>query len=146
MATWSYASPRYSAPPSVFRAGGVPLRESRRTSSHPNSFPLSSFVFIRGSETSCMTTKAIGYAAQSAQSPLAPWTFPRRDLLHTDVQMEILYCGVCHSDLHTVRNEWQNTTYPAVPGHEIIGRITAVGNAVKNFKVGGTAAVGCLVG
>ena len=62
-----------------------------------------------------------------------------------DVQIEILYCGVCHSDLHTVRNEWKGTTFPAVPGHEIVGRVTAVGNEVKRFKVGDIAAVGCLV-
>jgi len=90
-------------------------------------------------------TKTIGYAATSARSPLAPFSFARREPLPQDVQIEILYCGVCHSDLHTVRNEWQNTTYPVVPGHEIVGRVTAVGDDVKRFKVGDLAAVGCLV-
>jgi uncharacterized zinc-type alcohol dehydrogenase-like protein len=90
-------------------------------------------------------TKTVGYAATSARSPLAPFSFARREPLPQDVQIEILYCGVCHSDLHTVRNEWQNTTYPVVPGHEIVGRVTAVGGDVKRFKVGDLAAVGCLV-
>ena len=90
-------------------------------------------------------TKTVGYAATSAQSPLAPFSFARREPLPQDVQLEILYCGVCHSDLHTVRNEWTNTTYPAVPGHEIVGRVTAVGSEVKRFKVGDIAAVGCMV-
>ena len=90
-------------------------------------------------------SKARGYAAQSATSPLAPFSFERREPLANDVQIEILYCGVCHSDLHTARNEWNNTIYPNVPGHEIVGRVTAVGANVKRFKVGDTAAVGCLV-
>jgi uncharacterized zinc-type alcohol dehydrogenase-like protein len=90
-------------------------------------------------------TRTAGYAAVSAQSPLAPFSFARREPLPQDVQIEILYCGVCHSDLHTVRNEWKNTTYPAVPGHEIVGRVTAVGSQVKRFKAGDLAAVGCLV-
>ena len=90
-------------------------------------------------------TKTAGYAAVSAKSPLAPFSFARREPLPQDVQIEILYCGVCHSDLHTVRNEWNNTTYPAVPGHEIVGRVTAVGSEVKRFKAGDLAAVGCLV-
>ncbi|HWZ44061.1 MAG TPA: NAD(P)-dependent alcohol dehydrogenase [Candidatus Saccharimonadales bacterium] len=90
-------------------------------------------------------SKAIGYAAQSAQSLLAPFSFQRREPGPQDVAIEILYCGVCHSDLHTVRNEWQNATYPAVPGHEIVGRVTAVGGQVKRFKKGDLAAIGCLV-
>src|SRR6476661_9543357 len=90
-------------------------------------------------------TKTLGYGAESAQSALAPFSFARREPLPQDVQMEILYCGVCHSDLHTVRNEWSGTTYPAVPGHEIVGRVTAVGSEVKRFKVGDIAAVGCMV-
>jgi uncharacterized zinc-type alcohol dehydrogenase-like protein len=90
-------------------------------------------------------TKTLGYGAESAQSPLGPFSFARREPLPQDVQLEILYCGVCHSDLHTVRNEWSGTTYPAVPGHEIVGRVTAVGNEVKRFKVGDIAAVGCMV-
>jgi alcohol dehydrogenase (NADP+) len=90
-------------------------------------------------------TKTAGYAAVSARSPLAPFSFARREPLPQDVQIEILYCGVCHSDLHTVRNEWKNTTYPVVPGHEIVGRVTAVGSEVKRFKPGDLAAVGCMV-
>jgi len=90
-------------------------------------------------------TKTVGYAATSAQAPLAPFSFARREPLPQDVQLEILYCGVCHSDLHTVRNEWKGTTYPVVPGHEIVGRVTAVGSEVTRFKPGDLAAVGCLV-
>ena len=90
-----------------------------------------------------MSTKA--YAAQSATSPLAPWNLERREPNPHDVQIDILFCGVCHSDLHTVRDEWGGTVYPAVPGHEIVGRVTKVGDHVKRFKVGDLAAVGCLV-
>lgn len=86
-----------------------------------------------------------GFAAQSATTPLGPFQFDRRDPGENDVQIEILFCGVCHSDLHLVRNEWQNTEYPIVPGHEIVGRVTRVGNSVKSFKAGDLAAVGCMV-
>jgi len=89
--------------------------------------------------------KTNAYAAQNATNPLAPFNFQRRDVGQHDVQIEILYCGVCHSDLHTVRNEWQNTTYPCVPGHEIVGRVVKVGAHVKKFKEGDTAGVGCMV-
>jgi uncharacterized zinc-type alcohol dehydrogenase-like protein len=88
---------------------------------------------------------AKGYAAQSASEPLVPFTFERRDLRAHDVQLEILYCGVCHSDLHTVRSEWGPSVYPCIPGHEIIGRVTAVGAHVKKFKIGDYAGIGCLV-
>ncbi|WP_038166157.1 NAD(P)-dependent alcohol dehydrogenase [Verrucomicrobium sp. BvORR106] len=88
---------------------------------------------------------ARGYAAQSADSPLNFYSFERRDPQPHDVQIEILYCGVCHSDLHQARNEWQNTIYPCVPGHEIVGRVTAVGGSVTKFKEGDLAAVGCMV-
>lgn len=87
----------------------------------------------------------IGYAAQTADAPLKPISFERRDPGPSDVQIEIMYCGVCHSDLHQARNEWQNTLYPCVPGHEIVGKVTKVGNAVTKFKVGDLAGVGCLV-
>jgi uncharacterized zinc-type alcohol dehydrogenase-like protein len=93
-----------------------------------------------------MSTKA--YAAQSATSQLAPFMLTRREPLATDVQIDILYCGVCHSDLHQVRDEWREavpTTYPCVPGHEIVGRVSKVGSGVKKFKVGDLAAVGCMV-
>jgi uncharacterized zinc-type alcohol dehydrogenase-like protein len=89
------------------------------------------------------STKA--YAAHSASSPLAPFSFERRDPKPTDVQIEIAFCGVCHSDLHTVRDEWGGTTYPCVPGHEIVGRVTKVGRDVKKFREGELAAVGCMV-
>ncbi|MGB8914847.1 MAG: NAD(P)-dependent alcohol dehydrogenase, partial [Candidatus Sulfotelmatobacter sp.] len=91
---------------------------------------------------------AKAYAAQSAASGLAPASIRRREPGPTDVQMEILFCGVCHSDLHQVRNEWENmmpTVYPCVPGHEIVGRVVKAGSAVKKFKEGDLAAVGCMV-
>ncbi len=90
-------------------------------------------------------TTVNAYAAASATSPLAPFQVERRDAGLHDVQIEIAYCGICHSDLHQVRNEWGNSTYPMVPGHEIVGRVTAVGAHVKGFKVGDLAGVGCLV-
>lgn len=90
-----------------------------------------------------MTTNS--YAVQSATSPLAPFNIQRRDPGAHDVQIEILYCGVCHSDLHIARNEWQGTTYPCVPGHEIIGRVMKVGEHVTHFKEGDLVGVGCLV-
>lgn len=88
-------------------------------------------------------TKA--FAAESATSPLASSTIKRRDPQPTDIVIDILYCGVCHSDLHQVRNEWHNTVYPCVPGHEIVGRVIKVGSQVKKFKEGDLAAVGCMV-
>ncbi len=93
-----------------------------------------------------MPTPASGYAAPSAAAPLAPFSFERRDPGATDVAIDILYCGVCHSDLHTARGEWEGTLYPCVPGHEIVGRVTAVGSDVKKFAVGDIAGVGCMVG
>jgi uncharacterized zinc-type alcohol dehydrogenase-like protein len=89
--------------------------------------------------------KTLAYAASSPTTPLAPFDFARRDPGPTDVHIDILYCGVCHSDLHTARNEWKNTTYPCVPGHEIVGKVTAVGKEVTKFKAGDLAGVGCLV-
>ena len=90
-------------------------------------------------------TSCTGYGATSAHEPLGKLDFERRLPGPDDVQIDILYCGVCHSDLHTVRNEWGNTVYPVVPGHEIIGRVTAVGNQVTRFKPGDLAGVGCMV-
>ncbi|MBL1255682.1 NAD(P)-dependent alcohol dehydrogenase [Methylocystis sp. Sn-Cys] len=92
-----------------------------------------------------MTIKAFGYAAHSATTPLVPFHFERRDPLADDVAIEILYCGVCHSDLHQARNDWNNSIYPMVPGHEIIGRVVAVGPQVTRFKIGDHAGVGCMV-
>ncbi|THD64069.1 NAD(P)-dependent alcohol dehydrogenase [Phenylobacterium sp.] len=85
------------------------------------------------------------YAAQSATSPLAPFSFERREPGPHDVAIDILYCGVCHSDLHTARGEWAGVTFPTVPGHEIVGRVSAVGGHVSKFKVGDAVAVGCMV-
>ena len=90
-------------------------------------------------------SQTLGYAAQSKTSPLDRFAFERRELGATDIQIEILFCGVCHSDLHTVRGEWGGTIYPCIPGHEIVGNVTAVGPDVKHFKVGDVAAVGCMV-
>jgi uncharacterized zinc-type alcohol dehydrogenase-like protein len=90
-------------------------------------------------------TQALGYAVQDASSPVAPFAFERRALRPNDVAFEIKYCGVCHSDLHQARNDWKNSLYPMVPGHEIVGIVTAVGDAVTKFKVGNRAAVGCMV-
>jgi uncharacterized zinc-type alcohol dehydrogenase-like protein len=89
--------------------------------------------------------KSMGYAAESSDSPLKSFPFERRDTGPNDVRIEILYCGVCHSDLHTARNEWRNTVYPNVPGHEIVGRVVEVGSDVTKFKVGQLAGVGCMV-
>jgi uncharacterized zinc-type alcohol dehydrogenase-like protein len=91
---------------------------------------------------------AKAYSAASATSPLASTLIARRDPTEHDVQIQILFCGVCHSDLHQARNEWSGalpTVYPCVPGHEIVGRVTSVGSAVSKFKAGDLAAVGCLV-
>jgi len=89
--------------------------------------------------------KTVGFAAYDPKKPLAPYEFERRALRPNDVAMEILYCGVCHSDLHTARNDWGWSYYPIVPGHEIVGRVTAVGPQVNRYKVGDHVAVGCLV-
>ena len=88
---------------------------------------------------------AIGYAAQSATTPLAPMSFERRSPRADDVAIEILYCGVCHSDIHQARNEWGIAVYPLMPGHEIIGRVTAVGDKVSAHKVGDLVGVGVIV-
>jgi alcohol dehydrogenase (NADP+) len=88
-------------------------------------------------------TKA--FAAQNATSPLAPWKFDRRTPGPEDVHINILYCGVCHSDIHQVRDEWGGSIFPMVPGHEIVGKVISVGSNVKKFKAGDLAAIGCLV-
>ncbi|MFA5984284.1 MAG: NAD(P)-dependent alcohol dehydrogenase [Methylococcaceae bacterium] len=89
--------------------------------------------------------KSYGYAAFDAKTPLQPYNFERREPSTQDVKITILYCGVCHSDIHQARNEWQGSTYPIVPGHEIVGRVTQVGSAVHDFKVGDLVGVGCMV-
>jgi len=92
-----------------------------------------------------MTTSVLGYATKSAKEDLAPFRFERRDPRPDDVVIEILFCGVCHSDLHNARNDWGRTAYPIVPGHEIIGRVVEVGKDVTRFKAGDHVGVGCLV-
>jgi uncharacterized zinc-type alcohol dehydrogenase-like protein len=89
--------------------------------------------------------QAKGYAAQSAQTDLAPWSFERREVGENDVQFDVMYCGVCHSDLHQIRNDWFEGIFPMVPGHEIVGKVVKVGSSVNKFKVGDLAAVGCLI-
>src|SRR3974377_2205519 len=91
---------------------------------------------------------AKAYSVTSATSPFGSTTIPRASPKEPDAQIEILFCGICHSDLHQARNEWSDvmpTVYPCVPGHEIVGRVTKVGSAVTNFKLGDLAAVGCMV-
>jgi alcohol dehydrogenase (NADP+) len=90
-------------------------------------------------------TATKGYAAQDVKTPLAPWNFERREVGEHDVQIDILYCGVCHSDLHQIRNEWGGSIFPMVPGHEIIGKVTKTGAHVKKFKAGNLVGVGCMV-
>ncbi len=90
-------------------------------------------------------TPALGYAAKSSGAKLGPFTFERREPGAHDVSIKIEYCGVCHSDVHQVNNDWMNSLYPCLPGHEIVGRVTAVGAHVKNYQVGDLAAVGCMV-
>ncbi len=89
--------------------------------------------------------KTHAYAAQSATTPVAPFTIERREPGPHDVAIDILFCGVCHSDLHTARGEWEGMVFPAVPGHEIIGRVTAVGDHVSKFKAGDMVGIGCIV-
>ena len=103
------------------------------------------FPFIRPTIKNCFMIPTKAYAAQNATSPLTPFQFERRTPSAHDVAIDILYCGVCHSDIHQVRNEWGGSKYPMVPGHEIVGRITAVGANVTKFKVGDLAGIGCLV-
>ncbi len=92
-----------------------------------------------------MTMDVIGYAAKSPKDNLEPFQFQRRDPRPDDVVIEILFCGVCHSDLHCARNDWKNSSYPLVPGHEIVGRVLSVGKDVTRFKAGDSVAVGCMV-
>ena len=87
----------------------------------------------------------VAYAAQTGTSPLTRFEIPRREPGAHDVEIDILYCGVCHSDLHMARGEWEFAVFPVVPGHEIVGRVTRVGKEVRGFKAGDIAAVGCLV-
>lgn len=90
-------------------------------------------------------TQVKAYAAKKADTPLAPFQLDRRDVGENDVEIEVLFCGVCHSDIHTARNEWGGTMYPVVPGHEIVGKVSKVGSKVKSHKIGDTVGVGCFV-
>ena len=90
-------------------------------------------------------TQTLGFAAFSAAAPLGPWSFERRAPGPNDVQIQILFCGICHSDLHTVRGEWGPIAYPQVPGHEIVGRVVSTGADVTRFKAGDMVGVGCIV-
>ena len=90
-------------------------------------------------------SNAFGFAAHAPSKPLAPFWFDRRELRDNDIAIKILYCGVCHSDIHQVRNEWGGSLYPMVPGHEIIGEVTAVGRSVSDFRIGEHVGVGCMV-
>jgi uncharacterized zinc-type alcohol dehydrogenase-like protein len=90
-------------------------------------------------------SKVMGYAASSASSSLKPLAIERLEPAANEVQINILYCGVCHSDVHQARNEWKNTVYPCMPGHEIVGKVTKAGAAVKKFKVGDLVGVGCMI-
>ncbi|CAD2212964.1 Alcohol dehydrogenase GroES-like domain/Alanine dehydrogenase/PNT, C-terminal domain/Zinc-binding dehydrogenase, putative [Angomonas deanei] len=92
-----------------------------------------------------MPSEVVAYAADGPKDPLKPYQFTRRDVGPGDVSIKIAFCGVCHSDLHTARDEWNGTVYPIVPGHEIVGHVTAVGDKVTKYKVGDTVGVGCLV-
>ncbi|GLR24982.1 MULTISPECIES: NAD(P)-dependent alcohol dehydrogenase [Limnobacter] len=92
-----------------------------------------------------MTLDVLSYATQSASDDLGPFYVKRRDQRDSDVVIDILYCGVCHSDLHQARNDWGNSKYPMVPGHEIVGRVASVGSAVTRFKAGDMVGVGCMV-
>ena len=89
--------------------------------------------------------KAVGYAADHAGAPLGHFEFERREQGAHDVTLEILYCGVCHSDIHYVNNDWGRSNYPVVPGHEIVGRVLSVGDKVTRFSPGDTVGVGCFV-
>jgi len=89
--------------------------------------------------------KTRGYAAQDAHSDLKPFSILRNEPNSNEIQIDILFCGVCHSDVHQARNEWKNTVYPCMPGHEIIGRVTKIGASVQKFKVGDLAGVGCMI-
>ena len=102
-------------------------------------------VEVQPDGTKAQGTPATGYGAADKTSPLTPMHFERRVPGPSDVQIEILYCGVCHSDLHQVRDDWENTVWPCIPGHEIVGRVSAVGAEVTRFKVGDLAGVGCMV-
>ena len=95
--------------------------------------------------TNSNNEKVKAFGTESTTAPLKSMNILRRELLAQDVEIDILFCGVCHSDLHTARNDWKGTVYPAVPGHEIVGIVTRIGNAVTNFKPGDNVAVGCLV-
>jgi len=102
-------------------------------------------VEVRESPTVLPNLKAIGYAARHCFSHLKPFEFERARAGEREVEIQVLYCGVCHSDIHQVKNEWHNTVYPCMPGHEVIGRVTRVGSKVTRHKVGDVVGVGCMI-
>ena len=87
----------------------------------------------------------IGWAAEECAAPLKPWKFPRRDPVGDDIVLQITYCGMCHSDIHQLRDEWHNSTFPMVPGHEIMGVVVATGPDAADLKIGDFAAIGCML-
>jgi alcohol dehydrogenase (NADP+) len=109
----------------------------------PSCHPRSGLAQWDGSRTAMLATE--GYAARTATSPLAPFTFQRRDVGPQDLLIQILFCGICHSDIHQARDEWGGSIFPMVPGHEIVGSVAAVGPAVTGFRVGERVGVGCFV-
>ena len=100
---------------------------------------------LKVKEINMETTNVKAFGTDAAAAPLKEMNIQRRALLANDIEIDVLYCGVCHSDLHTARNDWGFTTYPVVLGHEIVGRVTKVGEGVSKLKVGDFAGVGCLV-
>ena len=114
---------------------------------HFKSFVYGSVTFqdINGSEALVVAIKARAYAALTPKTPLAPYTIEQRDSGPHDVLIDILICGVCHSDIHQIRNEWGGSIFPMVPGHEIIGTVVNVGDKVKKWHAGDTVGVGCFV-
>ena len=103
------------------------------------------FNFKKKNKEKMSTTQVKAFGTEAKDKDLQEMQIERREVRPTDIEIDILYCGVCHSDLHTARNDWGGTKYPSVPGHEIIGKITRVGSEVTKFKVGDLAGVGCLV-
>jgi len=100
--------------------------------------------FVEGTVVHTMT-KTTAFAAPAAGKPLAPFTIDRREPGASDVEIDVLFCGVCHSDIHQARDEWTGATFPMVPGHEVVGRVSRVGAAVKRFAKGALVGVGCMV-
>jgi uncharacterized zinc-type alcohol dehydrogenase-like protein len=137
-------APWQLAPALASVSRGLATHRAGRGGSNGEKGEISSLV--RGlQKRGAMPSKALGYAARGKHSSLKPCSFERKDVGPGDVLIDILYCGVCHSDLHQVKDDWKNTVYPCMPGHEIVGRVTAVGKAVTRFGVGDIVGVGCMI-